>query len=621
MAAPRQTGSANPLPDSGPDPESHPTSRESDQEADHQPTCQPTLQATYQATYQAEAVPGGRDASKACPPEDVLVIFDSGRKWRLWGRDGGRREEDLVRAVPDLAARGLPVLLGCGLGIALREVLRSTSGPVAVVDKETAIQTVTGSQALADDPRVLWVDAPTPQEALDALTRWQMDHGGLPLRPLLIPLYARLDPEYYRGILAHLEASFRYDIWAQANYPKCRSWPPRVLLLTSQYFLLGEVIGAFQRMDVSHRLLEFTPRETGRTEFVQDLLTAIIDFKPDMVLTINHLGVDREGVLMELLEKCRLPLASWFVDNPHLVLYVYTSLVSPWTTIFTWDADNVDSLRAMGFEHVRYLPLGTDIHRFRPPSGSRNCPESCSDSWRARVSFVGNSMLAKVAARLKAGRFPRPMLLAYREVARSFGDSTDDSVREHLRTVFPHIFQCFEALPSVEERLAFETAVTWEATRLYRNRCVRQILPFQPLIAGDKYWKIALRDRPEAWRWHPELSYYVDLPRFYPCSEINFNCTSMQMKGAVNQRVFDVPACGQFLITDQRRQMDQLFEPGREVVAYSAPEEIPDLIDFYLRHPQAREKIARAARKRVHRDHTYDQRMTSLLQTMLAVYG
>ncbi|PTN36372.1 glycosyltransferase [Desulfonatronum sp. SC1] len=573
------------------------------------------------ALYLAEAVPGDPEKNSPSSLEDVLIVFDSGRRWRLWGRDGKRREEDLVKKVLDVSSRGLPVLLGCGLGVALRELLRTTSGPVAVVDKERAIQAVTGSRDLADDPRVLWVDASTPEEALDALTRWQMDHGGLPLRPLLMPLYARLDPEHYKVVLAHLEASSRFDIWARASYPKCRAWPPRVLLLTSQYFLLGEVIGAFQRMDVPHRLLEFTPRETGRTEFVQDLLTAILEFKPDLVLTINHLGVDREGVLMELLEKCRLPLASWFVDNPHLVLYVYTNLVSPWATIFSWDADNVDSLRAMGFEHVHYLPLGTDIHRFRPPSGSANRPESCPDSWRARVSFVGNSMLAKVAARLKAGRFPRPMLLAYREVARSFGDSADDSVREHLRIVFPEVFQCFDALPSVEERLAFETAVTWEATRLYRNRCVQRILPFKPLIAGDKYWKIALRGRPEAWRWHPELSYYSDLPRFYPCSEINFNCTSMQMKGAVNQRVFDVPACGQFLITDQRRQMDELFEPGREVVAYSDPEEIPDLIDFYLHHPLAREKIARAARERVLREHTYDLRMTSLLKTMLAVYG
>lgn len=546
-------------------------------------------------------------------PEDLRLALDSGRIWHLWGRKGRAREQGLAE---ELSCSGLPVLLGSGLGAALETLLAKQEGPVAVVDKEGSILQATGCRRFAEDPRVLWVDDPDPQEALSVLTKWQMDHDGLPLRPLLVPLYARLDPAYYKTIHSHLEASSRYDIWAKAAYPKCRSWPPRVLLATSKYFLLGEVISAFDRMAVPYRLLEFEDQGTGQAEFIQGLLTAILEFKPDFVLTINHLGVDREGVLMELLEKCRLPLASWFVDNPHLVLYVYTRLVSPWASIFTWDADNVESLKALGFEHVHYLPLGTDIHRFHPGAVS-----GCPGAWQARVSFVGNSMLAKVAARLKAGRFPRAMLLAYRDVARSFGDSEDSSVREHVRGRYPAVFKAFESLPGIEEQLAFETAVTWEATRGYRNRCVREILPFEPLIVGDKYWKVALRHAPKTWRWHPELFYYSDLPAFYPCSEINFNCTSMQMKGAVNQRVFDVPACGGFLITDQRRQMDLLFEPGREVVAYASPEEIPELLRHYLRRPQDRKRISQAARRRVLQEHTYDLRMSKLLKTMLATYG
>lgn len=546
-------------------------------------------------------------------PDDLRLTLASGKIWHFWGRQGRARE---LRLVTDLPPGGLPVLLGSGLGAALEALLNTSNGPVAVVDKEAVLLKASGCQKYAEHPRVLWIEEHDPNEALNVLTRWQMHHGGLPLRPVLIPLYARLDPEYYKTLQAHLEASSSFDLWARAGYPKFRAWPPRVLLLTSQYFLLGEVAGAFQRMGVPHRLLEFEARETGQAEFIQGLLTAILEFKPDFVLTINHLGVDREGVLMDLLEKCRLPLASWFVDNPHLVLYVYSRLASPWAALFTWDADNVDSLKALGFENVYYLPLGTDVHRFHPASLS-----ACPKAWRARVSFVGNSMLAKVAARLKAGRFPRPLLLAYRNVATSFSQSADDSVSEHLRVHFPDAYREFTALQGIEERLAFETAVTWEATRGYRNRCVRAILPFDPLIVGDKYWKIALRHAAKTWRWHPELNYYRDLPFFYPCSEINFNCTSMQMKGAVNQRVFDVPASGGFLITDQRRQMDQLFEPGREMVAYQAPEEIWDLIDYYLRKPKERERISRAARQRVLREHTYDLRLTRLLKTMLAVYG
>ncbi len=277
--------------------------------------------------------------------EDLCLVLASGRTWRLWGRDGRGKEERLAL---ELAPGGLPVLLGAGLGVALKSLLDRGAGPVAVVDKEERLLEATSCREFAANPQVFWIDASDPGAVLDRLTHWQMEHGGLPFRPLIMPLYARLDPAYYKTILVHVQANSKYDIWTKAGYVKCRAWPPRVLLLTSRYFLLGEMISAFNRMGVPHRLLEFEAKETGRTEFIQDLLTAILEFKPDFVLTINHLGVDREGVLMELLEKCRLPLASWFVDNPHLILYVYTKLASPWATIFTWDADNVDSLRALG---------------------------------------------------------------------------------------------------------------------------------------------------------------------------------------------------------------------------------------------------------------------------------
>lgn len=64
----------------------------------------------------------------------------------------------------------------------------------------------------------------------------------------------------------------------------------------------------------------------------------------------------------------------------------------------------------------------------------------------------------------------------------------------------------------------------------------------------------------------------------------------MQMKGAVNQRVFDVPAAGAFVLTDWREQMDELFEPGKEIVCYREPGEVPELIRWWLAHPDARRR-------------------------------
>ncbi|WP_027368860.1 CgeB family protein [Desulfocurvibacter africanus] len=546
---------------------------------------------------------------------DILLSVD-GKTWRLLGRSGA--ETELRPAREFLASnRGLPVVIGAGMGNALALLLGSGCGPVAVVDCEKAIQDLSGArERFGLAPGVTWIDASSAEQALRELTRWQEANGGAPLMPIVHPVYLRLRPSYYLALRESCRASRSFDFWSRARYPKFTSWPPRLLLLSSRYFLMGEMEAACKRLGVPHRFLDIGDKERGSTEFVEMLLSAVVEFKPDFVLTINHLGVDREGVLIELLARLELPLASWFVDNPHLVLSLYKRLDSQLTTIFAWDRDNVPSLKAQGFANVEYLPLGVDLERFRRPTY-----QPAHHPWRARISFVGNSMLSKVGHRLKGAKAPRPLILAYREVARAFAASEARSVRDFLAAGYPDLFTLYEALPSLEQRLAYEALLTWEATRRYRLSCVEKILPFEPLIVGDRLWKTALKGRSEPWRWHHELSYYSDLPGFYPLSDINFNCTSKQMKGAVNQRVFDVPACGGFVLSDYREQMEDLFELGREAICYRDPEEIPELVRFYLDNPAARERVARAGRERVLRDHGYDLRLTKLMRAMQRLYG
>ncbi|BBD08903.1 CgeB family protein [Desulfovibrio ferrophilus] len=570
---------------------------------------------------------GGRDESaqifsytaravhEANALSDVELLFPD-RSWPLCGRAGDAMELRAVQSFePDSGT--LPVLLGAGLGRGLEWLLQHWDGPLAVVDKEVPILELTQCrERYGSNPQILWVDAVDANDALRELTLWQMEQGGKPFSALSMTAYRRIDREYYGWLVEQLSASRRFNFWEKADYPKFKSWPPRVLYLTSDYFLVGELVRASERLGTPHFFLNIDTKETGCAEFVEQLLAAVVDFKPDFIFTINHLGVDREGVLVDLIERLRLPLASWFVDNPHLILYLYNKLVSPWTALFTWDADNIESLQALGFPHVSYLPLATDTTRFRPPA---NLPDR--HDWRSRVSFVGNSMIYKVGQRMKAGRFPRPLLLTYKQVAAGFRASSDRSVSTYLRREHPDLAEVFDTFEDNERRLCYETMITWEATRQYRKECVQGTLGFSPLIAGDTGWKTTFAHEDRDWRWHKELNYYEELPYFYPLSEVNFNCTSQQMKGAVNQRVFDVPAAGAFVLTDHRVQMENLLEPGKEVAYYDQPEDAPEMIRHYLDHPAERERIIQAARKRILAEHTYEHRLESLFRTMKNIYG
>jgi spore maturation protein CgeB len=90
----------------------------------------------------------------------------------------------------------------------------------------------------------------------------------------------------------------------------------------------------------------------------------------------------------------------------------------------------------------------------------------------------------------------------------------------------------------------------------------------------------------------------------------------MQMKHTVNQRVFDVAACGSFLLTDRMPDMEDFFEPDVESVCYDSVDEAVDLAGYYRNNNKERDKIAKAARKRVLAEHTYENRMSVLVAHM-----
>lgn len=85
---------------------------------------------------------------------------------------------------------------------------------------------------------------------------------------------------------------------------------------------------------------------------------------------------------------------------------------------------------------------------------------------------------------------------------------------------------------------------------------------------------------------------------------------------ANNLRLFEATGVGTLLITDWKENLYEMFEPGREVVAYRSPEECVELVQYYLDHNDEREAIARAGQERTLQEHTYYHRMQELLDIL-----
>lgn len=549
---------------------------------------------------------------------DIEIKRENALPLTLLGAGGKNRELAILPKDFD-ETKHLAVFLGCGMGIALSEFQKQFPyAHIALIDKENDILE---TLHFSCPDTVFFINEQDRKDALKKLTKWQEQHHNKALYPIVNPCYQRLDKDYYGYLREQAAASRKFNFWEKAKYPKFQSAKPKLLLISSKYFLMGEVENACKDLGLDYHYILLGNEEIAHTDFVKQLLEEIVSFKPDALITLNHLGVDREGVLMDLINKLELPFISWFVDNPHLILYSYEGLTSPFLHIFTWDLDNVPSLKARGFSNVYYLPLGTDATRFQPA----NKDKLISPSWKSEVSFVGNSMIDKVQKRLDACSLPQKFYQDFFALAKTFIHSPKRIAEKFLldegKKNFPALIQHYQDNFDTEEKLAFETGMTWEATRVYRLDCVRQILDFNPLLVGDNGWNVFLREEKRPWRWHEPINYYDKLPYFYPHSTINFNCTSMQMKGASNQRILDVPAAGAFVLTDYREQMENMFDIGKEIICYKNKEEIPDLIQFYLSHDKEREQIVQKGRERVLKCHTWTHRMDEILRTMKAFYA
>lgn len=532
---------------------------------------------------------------------DVRIKTD-GKTWHMWGRNSQDRELALIR---DMDPDSLPVFIGSGLGLALNE-LAQHPGPVAVVDRESGILNLTKVRdKLKSRKNILWIDAETLDEAIRQLSAWQLENQGKSFQIISIPLYLRLDQEYYKAIKMRLESAAKIDFFQAAARPRFQNAKPKVLLLKADYYLYPEIITVLKRMDIECLGLDISPNHMLEPDFIKNLLESVVSFKPDLALTVNHIGIDHKGVLTGLLRKMKLPLASWFVDSPSLIIHKHQEVVDPNTVIFSWDTGLAREMKKLGFKHVFYLPLGTDAQNFKP-GGLKNIPRL----WHSDVSFVGHSMWEQVGKHRRDLNLSAGMEDTLMASARNFIHSPEQSVPRFMKHNSPELYAFYQRLNDQSKQLLLEGLITWEATKWFRHGCVEKLLPFAPIIAGDKGWKQTYP--PGLWRYVPSLDYYKELPAFYQCSKINFNCTSAQMKGAVNQRVFDVPACGGFVFTDYRPCLRDLFDPD-EVAYFKSMDEIPDKIKFYLENHELRKSISRKARKRILAQHTYEHRLAELL--------
>lgn len=372
---------------------------------------------------------------------------------------------------------------------------------------------------------------------------------------------------------------------ARLGYERFNGETLDILVISAHYHLVRELKRALTRR--GHRIWGL-PVADDAEAMVRSLLKVLVERRPDFVLTINHHGFDEGGAVGEVLEALEIPVAAWYVDSPLFVLRGRPVPAPSVTTLFTWERTLVPVF-AKECETV-HLPLATDPQTF-----------AAQNVEGQGLSFVGDSgqrAADKWRRRLSADDF-----------------EGTDRLGDKLRTRDPRRFSNVEVRGNIvaADRLA---AAAWRGTSRWRTEVLRAFVEDGLRIYGDAGWAEVLPEAPR----QPEVPYGPELARIYRESAVNLNVTSLQMPTGVNQRVFDVPAAGGFLLTDAQSDLSELFAED-EIATWTCIEEALDKARYYARHPGRRQALARRGQARVLAEHTYDHRADTLVDVLRRRFG
>ncbi len=375
---------------------------------------------------------------------------------------------------------------------------------------------------------------------------------------------------------------------ALMDYPKMAGPVPRMMVLESRYWLDSACMNAARAMGWELAHAPVAREGAMPREMIAAFLQTLLEFRPDFVLSINLSGMDEGGLFAGLFADLRVPYVTWFVDDPRTILMDRAIYASDYAIALTWEAAYTEYLARTGFAETHVMPLAVDLSLFNAEP---------VDACELPPSFVGNSMIdfsGREGEKVKNNPALNAAVMEAFEAGRVTRGNFGQGVGEILNDVTP-----FDA----EERRAAELYFFIEGTRRLRHEIVSGLAPEGVVARGDDAWQQVTP------LFGPEVNYRTELPHHYRLTEVNLNITSIQMASAVNQRVFDCPAAGGFLLTDAQSSLETLFDADREVVRYHSLEECVDLLRFYRAHPAARVEITHRARTRILNEHTYAHRL------------
>lgn len=341
----------------------------------------------------------------------------------------------------------------------------------------------------------------------------------------------------------------------------------------------------------------------------EELQLTVKRWAPECVVRINHM----HG-LAEACAGMGVPLVVWEID-PSTDALRPCGRSTDHVRIFTWREALLEPWRAAGFHNVQYLPLAADPQARHPVTLS----EAEGARYRAPVAFVGASMVAQGEA------FRQEVLAGYvlvrggspltaqdegqlkieailGEAREDFAvDRTEELVERYLGDVSRAFAGRGRRLePLIAEMIAAEKRITW----------VANLGQVDATVWGDDGWELVQQ---YGVRYCGAAGHKAELNKVYSGATINVDIGRYYQMDIVTMRVFDVMACGGFVLAEHSAALEALFERGVHLDWYSGLQELLDKVEYWLEQPDEAAAIGARARAFIETDHNIAARVRHML--------
>lgn len=309
-----------------------------------------------------------------------------------------------------------------------------------------------------------------------------------------------------------------------------------------------------------------------------------------------------------------IPYLCLIVDSPVLELFS-TSLANPCNKVFLFDRQLYNDFHHINPDGIFHIPLATNVRDNYATATMASAADRARFS--SDISFIGslysekclyNQITLSEKMRGYVDGLIEAQLLVYGY--NFIEECVTPELIEAFCKVRPELINFPDSMKVDTKAVIAQHIISVKVAEQERLRYLKALsehFNVDLYTGSDTYSMPLIHNRGFA-------KTNTEMPIIFHQSKINLNLTAKSIRSGLSLRIFDVLGCEGFLITNYQAELPEHFNIGEDLEAYTSLDDLMGKCEYYLSHDKERREIAHNGFEKVKKYHTYDIRLTQMLE-------